>query len=128
MIVHIKNLRLRTIIGTLEWERQNKQDVVLNIKLKFDARKAATTDNIEDTVDYKNLTKRIISEVENSGYHLLEKLAQHVLNVIMDDQRIRSATVEIDKPQALRFADSVSITCSAERNDEQSSDRSGGEH
>ncbi|MBD3288049.1 dihydroneopterin aldolase [candidate division KSB1 bacterium] len=118
MIVRIKNLRLRTIIGIFDWERENKQDVVLNIEYEFDGTKAANSDDIEDTVDYKTLTKRIISEVEASQFYLLEKLANHVLEIIMDNEKVQRAFVEIDKPQALRFADSVSIGISAKKDHE----------
>ena len=113
MIARIKNLRLRTIIGIFDWERKNRQDVVLNIELEFDGRKAAESDDIEDTVDYKTLTKRIISEVEQSQFYLLEKLANHVLKIIMENPNVLRAVVEVDKPHALRFADSVSIICTA---------------
>ena len=115
MIIHIKNLRLRTIIGIYDWERENKQDVVINIKLQFDGRKAAETDDIHETIDYKHITKQIINEVENSQYYLVEKLAESILEIIMTNKKVQKASVEVDKPHALRFADSVSITCSAER-------------
>ena len=118
MIARIKNLRLRTIIGIFDWERQSKQDVILNIEFEFDGTKAADSDDIEDTVDYKALTKCIISEVEQSRFYLLEKLANHVLSIIMENPKVQRAVVEIDKPRALRFADSVSITSSADKNHE----------
>ncbi len=115
MIARIKNLRIRTIIGIFNWERSNKQDVVFNIELEFNGRKATKSDNIEDTVDYKTLTKRIVSEVEQSQFYLLEKLADHVLKIIMENPNVLRAIVEVDKPHALRFADSVSIICTAEK-------------
>lgn len=115
MTIRIKNLRLRTIIGISEWERGEKQDVVINVELEVDERKAVETDLIDDTVNYKTLTKRIVEEVEQSEFFLLEKLTHHILQVVLEDKKIKKATVEVDKPHALRFAESVSVSCSAER-------------
>jgi len=113
MNIRIKNLKLRTIIGINDWERVEKQDVVINMEVELDRIKAMDTDRIEDTVNYKSLTKQIISEVEQSKFFLLEKLAHHILQVLLKDKKIKRATVEIDKPSALRSADSVSVCCSA---------------
>ncbi len=115
MKITIKNLRVRTIIGINSWERDRKQDVTINIEMFFDGSKAAQTDTIEDTVDYKKVKKNILNTVENSQYGLLERLAETVLTIAMEDQRVTRAIVEIDKPHALRFADSVSITCEKSR-------------
>ena len=115
MKIKIKNLRLRAIIGLYEWEREKKQDVVINIEIEFEGKRAVETESIEDSVDYKTITKRVIQEVEASQFLLLEKLAHHILQIVMDVPSVQKASVEVDKPHALRFADSVSITCSAER-------------
>ncbi len=115
MIIRIKNLRLRTIIGINDWERNETQDVVLNVKIIFDGKRVAETGHIEDTVNYKEVKKRIIDQIEKSKFYLLDKLVSHVLQIVMEDEKVIRATVEIDKPHALRFADSVSISCSAER-------------
>ncbi|MCK5391899.1 MAG: FolB domain-containing protein, partial [Deltaproteobacteria bacterium] len=61
MIIKIKNLKLRTIVGIYEWEKKTKQDIVINVEIEFDGSKAIETDNIEDTVDYKTITKKIIA-------------------------------------------------------------------
>lgn len=113
--IRITNLLLRTIIGINDWERVNKQDVVLNIILTIDSSSAQISDSIADTVDYKILTKKIISLVEDSTFFLLEKLADSVLNCIMEDDKVISATVRIDKPYALRFAESVSFETAKSR-------------
>ena len=107
--IRITNLRLRTIIGTNDWERKTLQDILINITIEFDATKPARSDDIEDTVDYKKITKKIIKFVEASQFFLLEKLTAEVLNLVMENKKIVAATVRIDKPHALRFADSVSI-------------------
>ena len=115
MIIRVKNLRLRTIVGINDWERKAPQDVVINIEIEYDGTKAVETDNIEDGVNYRAIAKRVIREVEQSQFHLLDALAGHVLRLVMEDEAVQRATVEIDKPHALRFADSVSVSCSAER-------------
>lgn len=107
--IHIKNLRLRTIIGVNDWERDHKQDVVINVHIQFDPAKSIASDNLKDTVDYKNITKQIIKQVEASKFYLIERLADMILSIVMENPLVREATVKIDKPFALRFADSVSI-------------------
>ena len=115
MKIRIKNLRLRTLIGIFDWERKHPQDVVINATIKFDGETAAQTDQIEETVDYKEITKKIIALVESSRFFLLEKLGSEILNLILQDPRVQSARVEIDKPLALRYSDSVSVEVSGKR-------------
>ena len=110
--IRITNLKLRTIIGTNDWERECKQDVVINVKIGFDATKASESDRIEDAIDYKAITKRIISEVESTSFFLLEKLAKCILKIVMENPLVKEAVVRVDKPLALRFADSVSVELS----------------
>ncbi|MCK5014225.1 MAG: dihydroneopterin aldolase [Candidatus Omnitrophica bacterium] len=113
--IRITNLKLRAVIGTNDWERDCKQDVLINVEIGFDASKASESDQIKDTIDYKALTKRIIQVVEPSNFFLLEKLAKRVLNIIMENPLVKKATVRIDKPLALRFADSVSVELNERR-------------
>lgn len=113
--IRITNLRLRTIIGTHDWEREVQQNVVINITLDYDATKAIAGDDLRETVDYKALTKQIIKEVEASQFFLLEKLSGRVLDIVTAHPAVREAVVRVDKPQALRFADSVSVELSWSR-------------
>jgi D-erythro-7,8-dihydroneopterin triphosphate epimerase len=115
MIIRIKNLRLRTVVGIQHWERKQPQDVIINVEMEFDGTKAIESDSIDDTVNYKEVKRAIIKEVENARYYLLDRLASQILEVVMKEQKVKRATVEVDKPQALRFADSVSVVCSSER-------------
>jgi D-erythro-7,8-dihydroneopterin triphosphate epimerase len=115
MRIHIKNLRLRTIVGVDAPERERPQDVIVNVTMDFDGSKAAISDDIGDTVDYEAAKRRIAAEVESADFHLLERLAHRILEVVMEDPRVRRATVEVDKPHALRFTDSVSVSCSTDR-------------
>ena len=110
--IRITNLRLRTIIGAHDWEREVQQDVVVNITLDYDATKGIASDDLRKTVDYKALTKQIVKEVEASRFFLLEKLSGRILDIVTAHPAVREAVVRVDKPQALRFADSVSVELS----------------
>ena len=113
--IHIKNLRLRTLIGMNPEELKKKQDVIINLHLSYDASHATCNDTIQDALNYRSITKRVIEFVEGHQFMLLETLVQDVLNLICDDPKIHHASVEIDKPHALRFADSVSLKLSYQR-------------
>jgi len=108
-IIRITNLKLRTIIGINDWEREKKQDIIINIAIQTDARRSSASDDINDTIDYKAMTKRIIGEVEASEFFLLEKLCRHVLDIVLEEKLAQEATVTIDKPGALRYCESVSL-------------------
>jgi len=108
-VIRISNLRLRAVVGTMDWERSAPQDVVFNIKLVFDHSKAAESDDLADTVDYKSLKLKLIEMVESSHFHLIESLAAATLKICLDVPLVDSASVRVDKPKALRFADSVSV-------------------
>jgi D-erythro-7,8-dihydroneopterin triphosphate epimerase len=113
--LQITDLLIRAVIGDNQWERDVKQDVIINITCEFDPSKAIASDALEDTVNYKSMKKKIIAEVEGSSYRLLEKLTARVLAIVMEDGRVFNATVRVDKPQALRYAKSVSIEMSERR-------------
>jgi FolB domain-containing protein len=111
----IVDLLLRTVIGDNEWERDVKQDVIINLSFTFDASPAVESDALADTINYKQLKRKIMAEVENSQYRLIEKLAARILAMVMEDSRVTSATVRVDKPQALRYATSVAVEMSEKR-------------
>jgi FolB domain-containing protein len=115
MLIRIKNLALKAIVGVNAWEQLKPQKVVINVEIEFDGEKAGETDSFEDTVDYKKIKKRILRIVEESRCRLLEALARRISDAILEEPRVLKATVEVDKPKALRFAESVSVVCSAER-------------
>lgn len=123
MLIRIKNLRLRTIIGTNDWEREKTQEVVINATIEFDGAAAGRSDDIDDTVNYKQISKRMIEAVESSTFFLLEALVDRLLDVALTDPRARRATVEVDKPGALRFAESVSVSDARTRDSNVGNDR-----
>lgn len=107
--IHVRDLNLRCVVGIYPDERREKQDVGINITLWADLRLAAQTDRIEDTVDYKGVKKRIVAMVESSSFFLIERLAQAVADICLEDDRVKRVSVTIDKPGALRFARSVAV-------------------
>lgn len=109
-IINIKNLRLRTYIGFNPEEREKRQDVVINMEIRYPAETACSTDDVDSALDYKAITKQVIDLVENGRYLLLEKLVADVLQLATEPEGVQYAKVSIDKPHALRFADSVSLT------------------
>ncbi|WP_302138888.1 dihydroneopterin triphosphate 2'-epimerase [Halomonas alkalicola] len=113
--IRIKNLRLRTHIGIKEEEIQNRQDVVINAVIRYRADKAVAFNHIEQALNYRTITKQVIAHVEGNRFLLLERMTREVLDLVMAHEQVLTAQVEIDKPHALRFADSVSITLSASR-------------
>ena len=110
MIIKVENLRLRTIVGIFEWEKKVRQDIIINIEMYIEDNTASETDDIADTVDYKQITKNIINYVEGNSFNLIEKIAGDVAKQVMNDRRVKKTVVKVDKPGALRFADSVSVT------------------
>lgn len=113
--IRIKNLRLRTFIGIKEDEIKNKQDVVVNVKIHYPAENATSSDNMDDALNYRTITKKIINLVENHRFSLLEKLTSDILEIASEHSWVTYAEVEVDKPHALRFADSVSLCLSCNK-------------
>ncbi|HEY2452534.1 MAG TPA: dihydroneopterin triphosphate 2'-epimerase [Scandinavium sp.] len=114
-IIRIKNLRLRTFIGIKEEEIANRQDIVINVVIHYPAENARGSEDINDALNYRTITKQIIQHVESNRFSLLEKLTQDVLNIACEHRWVTYAEVEIDKLHALRYADSVSMTMSWRR-------------
>ncbi|MFC1666051.1 dihydroneopterin triphosphate 2'-epimerase [Pseudomonadota bacterium] len=108
--INVRNLRLRTYIGFNEEERVKQQDVVINIEINYTMNKGVLNDKIEAALNYKTITKKVIKHVEQGHFLLVEKLAYDVLVICSDHPDINHVRVIIDKPYALRFADSVSLT------------------
>ena len=114
-IIRIKNLKVNTIIGFNPEERINKQDVIINAEIEADIADAIQSDDTQYIYDYKAVKKSIINMVEKSQFMLLERLTNEILMLIMADTRVVRAKVEVDKPYALRYADSVSVEIEAKR-------------
>ena len=107
--IFISDLRFRCIVGVNDDERQEKQDVIVQITLDVDLRRAGQTDAMEDTVDYRALKKDVLAMAEQSQFQLVEALAQSIADICLKRQRVQRAVVAIEKPGALRFARTVGV-------------------
>jgi D-erythro-7,8-dihydroneopterin triphosphate epimerase len=113
--IRVKDLCLRTFIGINEDEILNKQDVQINLTILYAAQDAVRDNDIDHALNYRTITKAIIAHVEGNRFALLERLTQELLDLVMTNESVLYAEVEVDKPHALRFAQSVSITLAASR-------------
>lgn len=113
--IRVKDLRLRTFIGIKEEEINNKQDVLINLTILYPAADAVRDNDIDCALNYRTITKAVIRHIEENRFALLERMTQEILDLIMASPDVRYAEVEVDKPHALRFAESVSITLAAHR-------------
>ena len=105
----IKDLLIRGIIGIHDWEREKKQDILINISMDADCRPAGLSDSFRDAVDYRAVTKKVIALVEGSSFFLVEKLAEEIARICMEDVRVEAARVRVEKPGAVRFSQSVGV-------------------
>ncbi|MDH3388423.1 MAG: dihydroneopterin triphosphate 2'-epimerase [Gammaproteobacteria bacterium] len=113
--INISNLRLRTYIGFNPEEKTKQQDVIVNAEMRYRADPAFASDDEADALNYKSITKRMIEHIECGRFQLLEKLTADLLAIASEPEQVSFAEVRVDKPHALRFADSVSVTLSARR-------------
>lgn len=112
----IRDLLVRCIIGIHDEERREKQDVVINVSLMADLRKAGKSDRFEDTIDYSAIKRRILHDIQDSSYCLIEALAERVAELCLENQSVQEVQVTVDKPTALRFARSVAVEITRDRN------------
>jgi D-erythro-7,8-dihydroneopterin triphosphate epimerase len=113
--IHITGLRVECIIGINDWERTTKQEVVIDITLHADLSRPGESDEINDTVNYRDISKAVQAHVEQSSYGLIEAMARNVASICLESESVARADVSIQKPGALRGADSVGVEISRER-------------
>ena len=113
----IRDLLVRGIIGINDWEREKKQDILINLVLRIDTHAAARSDAIDDALNYRSLTKAIVQHVEGSSCNLVERLAAEIARIAIVDFAAESVTVRVEKPGALRFARSVGVEIDRTRAD-----------
>lgn len=107
--IEIKDLLLRGIIGVNEWEREKRQDILINITMMGDLSRAGESDDIEDAINYRTVTKRVIQHVETSQRFTVEALAEDIARICLGEEGVLQARVRVEKPGALRFARSVGV-------------------
>ena len=115
--IHIKDLQARCIIGINPDERREKQDVLINIILSTDTRKAGLSDRFEDAVDYRAVKKKVIAMAEASEFFLVEALAERIAKICLENPEVLQVQVLVEKPTALRFARSVGVEITRGRED-----------
>jgi dihydroneopterin aldolase len=114
--VEIVGLEVRTIIGIFPWERKRLQRVRLDLSMEADVRPAGRSDRIEDALDYKTVSKRVQAFVKGSRFGLLEALAEAVAGLVLAEfARVRRVHLRVEKPGALRGADTVAVAVSRAR-------------
>jgi FolB domain-containing protein len=107
--IFIKDLVARGIIGINDWERENPQEMVINIVLFTDLRKAGESDDIHDSVDYRSIAKKVLSHAEKARRLTVEALAADLASLCLEDTRVEKVKIRVEKPGALRFSRSVGV-------------------
>jgi 7,8-dihydroneopterin aldolase/epimerase/oxygenase len=113
--IFIHALKTEAIIGIFDWERQVKQTVLVDIEISADIRKAALSDAIDDTLNYKRVAKRVLSFVEGSSFHLVETLAEHIAMLMLEEFGIAWVRISLSKPGAIRSSRDVGVMLERDR-------------
>lgn len=108
-IVFVKDLRVDTVIGIYDWERQIRQVVSIDLEMATDIAKAANSDSIDDTLDYKAVSKRIINFVRDSEFELVEKLAEEITRIVLTEFNTPWVRLKLGKPGAVRGSEEVGV-------------------
>jgi len=107
--VFIQELEVETVVGVFDWEREIRQKVVLNLEMSADIARAARTDSIEDTLNYKAVAKRLISFVGSSEFFLVETLAERCAEIVLNEFDVAWLKLRLDKPGAVTGSKSVGV-------------------
>lgn len=108
-LIEIGGLRLRCVIGCRDEERRDRSDVVIDMKIGTDTRPAAASDELNDAWNYRTPVKAVIGHVEDSAYRTVEALATAIARILIVDFGAPYARVRVDKPGAVRFADTAGV-------------------
>ena len=115
MLIKIKNLKIKTILGIHNWEKTIDRQIIINAEIETDFEKSLKSDNISDTIDYDFLTDKIKKLIAEKKFKLVEKMAAELMNIIMEDKRIKKCKLEIDKVGAVENVESFSVTIEQKR-------------
>jgi dihydroneopterin aldolase len=108
-IIYLRDLRIDTIIGIYDWERRMKQTIIIDLEMGTDIRKAANSDNIDDTLNYKAVAKRLLSYVGDSEFELVETLAEKIAEIIMTEFKVPWLRLSLNKKGAVRNVRDVGV-------------------
>lgn len=107
--VFIEDLRVETVIGIFDWEREIRQTVSLDLEMTFDIRKAAESDHIDDALDYKAVAKSLIEFIGRSEFQLVEALAERCAQIVLDNFPVNWLRLKLSKPGAVRGSSAVGV-------------------
>lgn len=116
-IIYLNDLRIDTVIGIYDWERRTRQTVILDLEMGTDIRAAAASDDIEHTLDYKAVAKRLIDFVSSSEYQLVETLAEKIAEIIISEFNVPWLRLRLNKQGALRGVRDVGVIIERGNND-----------
>lgn len=108
-IIYLHDLKIDAVIGIFEWERRVRQTITLDLDMAADIRKAAASDSIADTLDYKAVAKRLIDFVGHSEFHLVETIAERVAEIVLTEFDVAWVRVRVNKKGAVRGAMDVGV-------------------
>ena len=108
-IIFLHDLRIETVIGIWDWERKIRQTVAIDLDMAADIRKAAKTDSVDDTLNYKLVAKRVQSFIAESEFQLVETLAEHIAGIVTGEFDVPWVRVRVNKPGAIRGARDVGV-------------------
>ena len=113
----INNLLARGIIGVYDWERSRPQNILINITMFTDTRRAAQTDNLDDCINYSTMSKKLLAHAETVNRLTVEALANDLARVCLEVQAVQRVIVRVEKPGAVRFAESVGVEIERSRDE-----------
>ena len=116
-IIFLRGLEVECIIGFIDWERRVKQTVVIDLELPVDCRNASIRDEVEDTLDYKKVAKRVIAFIEASEFKLVETMANRLALALLEEFGIEWVRLSINKPGAIRGSRDVGVSVERMRAD-----------
>ena len=108
-LVFIEDLRIQTVIGVYDWEREITQTVSLDLQMAFSIVQPGKSDDIADTLDYKSVSKRLIQFVEASEFQLVEALAEHCARIVLNEFPVTWLRLKLSKPGAVRGSSAVGV-------------------
>ena len=108
-IIYLNDLRIETVIGIYDWERKQKQTVSLDLEMGADISLAAQSENIENTLDYKAVAKRIIEFIEGSEFFLVEAMAEEIAQIVIKDFSVPWLRLRVGKPGAVTGSKDVGV-------------------
>jgi len=116
-IIYLRDLRVDTVIGVYEWERRIRQTLSLDVEMGADIRRAAASDDIDDTLSYKAVAKRLIAFVSEGRFQLVEKLAEEAARIVITEFGVPWLRLSVNKPGAVRGAQGVGVVIERQAED-----------